>query len=122
MSEYNVVINEKIVSRLNKRLAEKQGVSSEELQALIQTHVVKHHLFNTARSTKNPDILKKLAEAFELLEFEQQKLWHFPQDYKFHRWFDFPGCECPKIDNQENIGFDRKIYVGSCPIHGYEKT
>lgn len=52
------------------------------------------------------------------LEFELQRLWGFPQDKEFHRyWLSVGHCKCGAIDNLERLGYGRIINLG-CPIHG----
>ena len=52
------------------------------------------------------------------LEFELQRLWGFPQDEEFHKyWLSVGHCECGAIDNLERLGYGRIINLG-CPVHG----
>lgn len=106
---------------LNPVLANRNKVSDENLAALRLSHIVREKLFNMARKTKDSRKLKAFAELFEELEFEQQRLWGFPQDRNFHRWFDLPGCTCPKMDNEDAYSTDRRIVMHSCPAHGRRK-
>jgi len=62
--------------------------------------------------------LKELANDVTKTEFKLQKLWGFPQDENFHRWFDVPKCTCPKMDNAERLGTEYRIINEDCPIHG----
>lgn len=121
MDKYDVLHNGKWICHLNERLVAKQGISDENLAALRLTHQVRHIIFERAKKTKDGRKLKELAGLFEELEFLQQSLWGFPQDEKFHRWFDMPGCTCPKLDNADNIGTGLRITVEDCPIHGFKK-
>ena len=52
------------------------------------------------------------------LEFELQRLWGFPQDKEFHKyWLNIGSCSCPKMDNMDRLGYGRIINLG-CPVHG----
>ena len=52
------------------------------------------------------------------LEFELQRLWGFPQDEEFHRyWLSVGHCECGTLDNLERLGYGRIINL-VCPVHG----
>ena len=52
------------------------------------------------------------------LEFELQRLWGFPQDEEFHRyWLSVGHCKCGTLDNLERLGYGRIINLG-CPVHG----
>lgn len=113
--------NGEVLCFLNSTLLERQQVTDEQLSALKMSHQLRHVIFEGAKSTTEPLKLKMLAAMFEALEFEQQELWNFPRDKNFHRWFDFPGCLCPKLDNAGMIGIDRRIRAQNCPIHGWEE-
>ena len=109
-----------VLTRLNARLAIKKGVNDEQLEALKMSHQLRWMLFEAAKkSLDEPLKLKMLAAMFDSLEDEQQTLWNFGADPNFHRFFDFPCCKCPKIDNAERLGTPYKIYAGNCPIHGH---
>ena len=118
-NKYTVIdADGKVIAQLNGRLAIKQNVSDEQLEKLKATHVLAHHLKNAARNTSDPVKLKMLAAEFDKIETEQQLLWNFDPDPNFHRFFDFPGCTCPKSDNTERLGTPYKIINATCPIHG----
>lgn len=118
MDKYDVIgIDGRILTRLNQRLAERQNVSDKQLEALQLSHQLRWMLFETAKQQTDPLKLRLLANVFESLESEQQKLWNFDVNKDFHRFFDFPGCTCPKMDNAERIGTPYHIYSANCPIH-----
>lgn len=107
------------ISVLNPRLAQAQNVTDDQLEALRASHVIRHHLFQAARNGLSNDLLLQMvATVFDALETEQQKLWNFPTDPNHHRWFDVPGCTCPKMDNAERLGTPHRVYSNDCPIHG----
>jgi len=112
-------IDGKPLTSLNRMLAERQKVTDEQLEALKLSHQLRWMLFETAKTIKEPLKLKMLAAVYEALEFEQQALWNFPRDPNFHRFFDFPGCKCPRMDNIDALGTPYRITVENCPIHGF---
>ena len=112
-------LNGDALGRLKSGLAERQGVTDEQLSALIMTYQLKEVLFDAARkSLDEPFKLKMLAAMFDALEFEQQGLWNFPRDASFHFFWAFPGCTCPKLDNRDRWGTGMGIRSHDCPIHG----
>ena len=121
--KYTVMgIDGKPLTRLNEGLAKRQKITDEQLEALKLSHQLRWMLFETAKATKEPTQLKMLAAVYDALEFEQQALWNFPRDPNFHRFFDFPGCICPRIDNIDALGTPYRITVQTCPIHGAPLT
>lgn len=60
-----------------------------------------------------------ISEQVTELEFELQRLWNFPQDKEFHKyWLSVGHCSCPPLDNLERLGYGRIINL-NCPIHGH---
>lgn len=108
-----------LISVLNPQLADQQGVTDQQLEALRASHIIRAELFKAAtHGIDNDLLLTMVANVFDALETEQQKLWNFPPDPNHHRFFDVPGCRCPKHDNAERIGTPSRIYSNDCPIHG----
>lgn len=108
-----------LISALNPHLAAKQGVTEGQLEALRASHLIRASLFKAASlGIHNDLLLTMVANVFDALETEQQKLWNFPADPNHHRFFDVPGCLCPKHDNAERLGTSQRIYSNDCPIHG----
>lgn len=113
--------NDEVLCVLNPLLLIRQNINDEALEALKLSHQLKHLLFEAAKKTTNKSSLRLLAAHFDELEYHQQELWGFPQDENYHRFFDFPGCTCPKMDNEDRLGTAFKIYQDDCPIHGLEE-
>ena len=107
-----------VISMLNSFLIEQQKISFEEVEALKTSYILRNIIFNMANNETNIRTLKMLANVFDALESEQQKLWHFEVDVNFHRFFDFPGCSCPVLDNIDYLGTPYKVYNNECVIHG----
>lgn len=124
MTEDDCIVEDlggKFITRLNHRLAIRQGVSDDQLVALKASHMLRHYLFEIARQhKKEPVALRLLARMFDHLENEQQVAWNFGADPNYHHFFDLPGCECPVMDNQDRLGTPYKVYSGDCPIHGQD--
>lgn len=110
--------NGEFICYLNPGLVDKQNLTDSEIAALKTTHRLRYELFAIAANMKSPEALKALAKFFSKLESEQQRLWHFDVDENYYRFFDFPGCTCPKMDNAERLGTPYHIISMDCPIHG----
>jgi hypothetical protein len=114
--------NGEVLTVLNGSLAQRQGVSDEAMAALVTSHQLRHVLFTAAEQVKSEPLkLRMLARMFTALEFEQQRLWNFALDDRFHHFFELPGCTCPKLDNLERLGTSYSIRALDCPIHGEPK-
>jgi hypothetical protein len=100
----------------NLKLAEKQGLTEEEVVEIGILHV---KLDSVTRNPYDHDDPVKLIEE---IEFNLQRLWKFPQDKNFHRyWYAISGCTCPKSDNNERVGTKYKVINNGCKWHGKEK-
>lgn len=113
-----VVYNGEPVYNLNSSLVLKQGLDVSELRNLKSLHAEKLKYFDLMRETDYKHKLKEYAHEIECIEFEMQKAWHFTQDRNFHEWYKVPKCTCPKMDNADNRGSNRRIIVMDCPVHG----
>lgn len=51
-------------------------------------------------------------------ELKIQKAFNFKPDHKFIRFWEFPKCSCPKLDNMDSWGTGRRVIVGNCTLHG----
>ena len=120
--KYQVLgISGEVLTNLNQSLAERQKITDKQLDALKLSHQLRWMLFEVAKKETAPLKLRLLAQVYDALEFEQQKLWNFPPDPNFHMFFDFPGCKCPHMDNMDRLGTSYKIHAQHCPIHGTEE-
>lgn len=120
MDKFDVIgLDGKVITHLNSRLAARQNVSDDQLQALRASHVIRRTIFDLAKANiDHPTTLQMLARVFDNLENEQQELWNFGADPNFHRFFDMPGCTCPRMDNEDRLGTPHKVHDSTCPIHG----
>lgn len=120
--KYAIVFNGKTVYYLNSNLAKRQQVTDDELEQLKQLHQSKLQLFEEAKTAAAADdtiALKIHVLALEHIEYAMQRTWHFSEDRTFHEWYNLPGCACPKMDNADSRGVDRRIVVRDCPAHGF---
>lgn len=108
---------------LNQNLIAKQGVSEENQDRLCELYDELEDLIELGNINPNIVEVRKVAEDIEQLEFELQRLWGFPQDANFHRyWLSLDSCKCGKRDNLDMIYFGRgKIINSKCPIHGTQQ-
>jgi len=113
---------------INEELAKKQKITDEQRKNLDSIYNKMEELFDVAKSVNSSDlstdlkfyISHKLAEGLKKLEYKLQKNWNFPQDARYHVWWNrLYGCKCPKLDNEERFGQD-KFISNKCPYHGFK--
>ena len=102
---------------LNPQLVEQQQLTPERIELLENLHLA----MNNHKQTPIEDIedIQKYVSLIEEIEFAMQRLWGFDENASYHNhWFMDPKCSCPKLDNKELFGIDRKIVNNGCKLHG----
>jgi t-SNARE complex subunit (syntaxin) len=107
-------------SILNKELIQRQSLTETDVEELKKLHIEKLNLYDLINSTNDKKLLKQYVADIEQIEFSLQKVWKFEQNRNYHEWYYVPRCKCPKSDNAEIKGYDRRIINSKCPLHGIE--
>jgi len=67
----------------------------------------------------NPDIRNPdMAVIYSDLNLALQTAWQFNRDVTMHRFWDLPGCSCPRMDNEDRRGTRYAVVNPDCPYHG----
>jgi hypothetical protein len=103
---------------LNERLIERQGLTEEAIKKLVNLHYDKLDIYQTAKNTKDNNLLKELATKLREVEFAMQEAWGFKRDATYHEWYNIPKCTCAKLDNYDLRGTKYSIVDALCPVHG----
>jgi len=107
---------------LNKFLVQKQGLTKDETNELEYLHILKNDLFLLMEQTDDNYKLRLYAALLESLEYNMQRVWHFPQDSQYHNWWHkVPNCNCPSMDNDDPL-MPGRIIREDCPIHGSDSS
>ena len=105
---------------LNPTLIEKQKLSPKDIDLLESLHFEMNNLKNL--SLEEISDIDEYITQIENLEYDMQEAWKFDRDSTYHtHWFTDPKCTCPKLDNYDLQGIDRKIISLKCPLHGDKK-
>lgn len=110
------ILHGKYRFKINMRLlAEQQAV--ENIEEIIKKHKERIDLFSFMEVEDNLTLLRKYDDLCTFLEYELQRLWKFPEDARYHRFWERPKCTCPKMDNMDSYPY--MFYInGNCPLHG----
>jgi hypothetical protein len=102
---------------LNNDLIQEQGLTQEEVNALERLHYeLEEELQKPIEEIKD---IQAYNDNIMAIEYELQRLWHFPQDSNYHTWwFKDPKCLCGSMDNSDMIGTKYRTINGDCPLHG----
>lgn len=102
---------------LNKSLLDRQNCW-ENLDEIKETHWLKLLMYSMLRETSfDVKLMKSLAKDLVEIEYHLQSLWKFPLDSKFHRFWEYPKCACPKLDNYDAYPYMQYTNL-SCMLHG----
>lgn len=110
--------NHEIICSLNERLIKSKNISDESLELIKKLHLEKHYVMLNMDEDISKNMLQIYAREITEIEYSLQEAWGFPRDAKFHRFWELPNCQCPKLDNEERYGTDYYITSSNCPIHG----
>lgn len=108
----------------NPTLADKQGLDELTREIIDALHVSREALNivgETARTDETNDRMKIIYDFWYKNEKLLQKLWKFPEDDKYIKFWEFGGCTCPKMDNDDRYPTEHYITVENCKVHGWEK-
>ncbi len=117
MHDLTITHYDKPVLALSVALLDRQN-AWHNVEALKEAHQLKLVIMVMMNETDDAEELKSLAQDVQLVEFELQRLWNFPQDAKFHRPWQLPKCSCPSMDNEERWGAGVMVTNANCLLHG----
>ena len=111
---------------LNIPLANRQGLTQEDVNVLEILHEEKDDIFRAAAMRrKRPDLCtgigyKGMVLALQDIEFAMQRRWKFTQDRDYHTWWcKLPGCGC----RNAIIEGKRARYIREdCEYHGTKEV
>lgn len=90
------------------------------LESIKDAHILKMLIYRDIEKTDNPVELRSLNLQLQELEFHLQDLWGFSRDARYHRFWEYPKCICPKSDNIDRYATGFAIVNSDCPLHGRE--
>jgi len=103
---------------INQNLIQLQNLSKDDILKVSKIHKIKDCFYSVMEKEQNIDKLKYISKILTQIEFRLQSLWRFEQDIIFHRFWEVPKCECPKMDNEDVYGTGHRYINSNCIIHG----
>jgi len=74
------------------------------------------------KDTYTSACMKEMHEDLHCLEEAIQEAFGYKPDRNYHRFWEWPYCKCPVLDNMDHWGTSIHYYSGSCPVHGDKIT
>ena len=103
---------------LNSSLLKKQGIDVVDVFKIERLHEIRKIVVDIIDNIDDVEKIRYFAKIITQIDFQLQKLWKFPLNINYHRWFELSKCSCPKYDNVEYIGTGYRIINPSCILHG----
>lgn len=122
--KYIVIYKKKPILQLNRKLAEIQGISDDALDKIKELHRKKAAVYEEIEDIlqENGKVEKLDGTMYNLyltqIEYELQDNWGFPRNTDFHKFWNVPGCQCPRLDNQDRYPLGNYYRSHGCPFHG----
>lgn len=107
----------KEVLMLNKDLLDRQNCW-ENLEHIKAGHRARLELEDKMKATDDQALLKALDRAYTEVEFRLQDFWGFDRNINFHKFWNRPKCQCPRMDNEDAYPTGYYVRTDSCPLHG----
>lgn len=107
----------------NPRLADQQEVGEFERKLIDKLHILRYliesNVIELMETEDSEGIIKHNYEEWLDNEKILQKLWKFKEDDNYIKFWTFPACSCPKMDNDDAYPTGRYVTSQGCLIHGW---
>ena len=106
---------------INKKLAEDRGISESDQMIIESLHEEREDLFDKSLASKmTQDVQLDIFSDWLDVERSLQLLWGFDEEDRFIKFWKFPTCSCPSMDNEDAYPTGYYYVNGDCIIHGDE--
>jgi hypothetical protein len=112
----NTIVYKDNVFSLNELLLKKQNIGPAKLEEIKELHVQRLKIEESF--TLGQISAEDYKEAWEMNQFYLQDAWGFPQNAKYHRFWEMKGCTCRGYENLGRYPKGPYIYSKDCAVHG----
>lgn len=102
---------------LNSMLLYRQN-AWPRLEELKELHSLKLLMYELIEESTDRLFIRSIAKDIEQIEYKLQEVWGFDIDSKYHIFWEYPKCTCPKLDNRDRYPNGYYIIDVHCPLHG----
>lgn len=128
-NEINLVDDVIIRHKINKRLLDKRGIEDKNIIAMGYYYDKIKIFFELSNKLEKVKYkiskkqylkeAKRIGKEVHKAEKQLQKFWKFEENPNYYtHWYLIPGCQCPKLDNEEHRGRGR-IINKNCYYHNF---
>ncbi len=108
----------KRISTTNSRLVANQGLDMETVDKINKLHIVRNCYLTLMEEVNDKENLRYFSNIVTQIDFQLQRLWKFKEDSTYHRFWELPKCDCPKMDNMDTYGTGHRYINPNCLLHG----
>lgn len=109
---------DKRISTINSRLVANQGLDSNTVNEVNKLHRVRNCYLTLMEEVNDKENLRHFSNIVTQIDFQLQRLWKFKEDSVYHRFWELPKCDCPKMDNMDVYGTGHRYINPNCTLHG----
>ena len=108
----------KRISTINSRLVANQGLSLDDVDRINNLHIVRNCYLTLMENVNDKEDLRYFTKIITQIDFKLQEIWKFKEDSSYHRFWELPKCDCPKMDNMDTYGTGHRYINPNCLLHG----
>ena len=101
---------------INPNHPQVKNLSNDEKETINNLHEIRESIIKAAAC--DVYVAKRIYKLWIENEYTLQRLWGFEENANMHRFWEYPYCTCPKLDNEDRYGTSSYIVSRDCPIHG----
>lgn len=109
---------------INLQLAEQRGLSTETILQIERLHAFRDSFENSIAfllGANNRKLTYEVGQMLFKIEEELQKLWGFPVNPNYYKFWDVPYCSCAKMDSNDSYPHGRYAISADCWLHSKEE-
>ena len=103
---------------INMELANDIGLEAYTIREIEDLHKYRADIFRISEGCTRDGLQKELYKEWMSVERKLQDLWGFDEDDDKIKFWTFPACSCPKMDNNDRYPYGYYIVNDGCLIHG----
>lgn len=119
-----MINNERTVTRKNRGITISEGfLDRQNAWGNLEKIKILHHFTMLLHEVmeeypEDRQVLRTCDAFWDLIEYQLQDCWGFERNNSWFKFWDRPGCTCPKMDNDDSYPSGIYNIRGDCPIHG----
>jgi hypothetical protein len=114
----------KALSKYNVNVAylKEAKIKKQTLSKMLALYSDLFFLLDNTQYVKTKRDRIALVKVIENIEYDLQECWGFKKDTAYHSYWNHPtDCTCPRLDNEELFGTNRRNINSDCPFHNLEE-